>query len=202
MQTRTHSIVALLCAAITGFLFTAAPVQAGYMVTLTQQGSNVVATGSGAIDLTGLRGFGEGFAPAQIFPRAGSIILAGGTSDQFVDISGPVSFGTGRRSFPTSSSGSVAGIDGFDGLVIVPVGYSSNSALSGTATYNNATFSTLGVTPGTYEWSWGDGANQNFTLTIAAGPHGVGDTGSTMALLLAGLGALVGARFLRLFKSA
>ena len=36
------------------------------------------------------------------------------------------------------------------------------------ATYDNQTFMSLGVTPGTYEWTWGSGANQNFTLVIGA----------------------------------
>jgi hypothetical protein len=49
-----------LCAAaigvamLSGYGLSAPPAQAGYVVDLTQQGSNVVATGSGAIDLTGL----------------------------------------------------------------------------------------------------------------------------------------------------
>jgi len=56
------------------------------------------------------------------------------------------------------------------------------------ATWNNATFTSLGVTPGTCVWSWGDGANQRFTLRI-----GVPDGGSTVSLLgcaLFGLAAL------------
>jgi hypothetical protein len=40
----------------------------------------------------------------------------------------------------------------------------SGSPLSDTSTYDNATFASLGVTPGTYEWIWGAGVNQNFTL--------------------------------------
>jgi hypothetical protein len=46
------------------------------------------------------------------------------------------------------------------------------------------------VTPGTYEWTWGDGLpNQNFTLQI--GPAGVRDGGSTVSLLsLASLGVV------------
>jgi hypothetical protein len=47
---------ASLGAAILIGLFTP-PAQAGYVVDLTQQGSNVVATGSGAVDLTGLSGW-------------------------------------------------------------------------------------------------------------------------------------------------
>jgi hypothetical protein len=42
--------------------------QAGYVVDLTQQGSNVVATGSGAIDLSGLTFSGPVGGPAQINP--------------------------------------------------------------------------------------------------------------------------------------
>jgi hypothetical protein len=48
--------------------------------------------------------------------------------------------------------------------------------------FDNATFASLGVTPGTYEWTWGTGlANQNFTLII--GGAGVPDGGSTVSLL-------------------
>jgi hypothetical protein len=51
-------------------------------------------------------------------------------------------------------------------LLTVPAGYVSGTALSDSATYSGATFATLGVTPGTYVWTWGTGANQNFTLKI------------------------------------
>ena len=48
----------------------------------------------------------------------------------------------------------------------VPRGYVSGTALSDSATYSGKTLATLGVTPGTYVWKWGTGANQNFTLQI------------------------------------
>jgi hypothetical protein len=61
-------------------------------------------------------------------------------------------------------------------------------------TFNNATFATLGVTPGTYVWTWGTGLpNQNFTLIISQAGAGVPDGGSTVSLLgfaLLGLAAL------------
>ena len=75
--------------------------------------------------------------------------------------------------------------------VVVPSGYVSGTALSSSATWNSATVASLGVTPGTYVWSWGAGANQNFALIIRGA--GVPDGGSTVFLLgfgLLGLAAL------------
>src|SRR5205823_11427788 len=57
----------------------------------------------------------------------------------------------------------------FQGFVLsVPKGYVSGTTLSDSATYSGKTFATLGVNPGTRAWKWGTGANQNFTLQVAA----------------------------------
>ena len=56
------------------------------------------------------------------------------------------------------------------GLLSVPTGYASGTALSDMATYSGKTLATLGVTPGTYVWTWGNGANQKFTLQIPPAP--------------------------------
>ncbi len=53
-------------------------------------------------------------------------------------------------------------------FISVPTGYVSGTFLSDSATYSGTTLATLGVTPGTYVWKWGTGANQNFTLQIPA----------------------------------
>ena len=67
------------------------------------------------------------------------------------------------------------------------MGYVSGAALSDSMTFNNATFASLGVTPGTYVWSWRHGLpNQNFTLIIVGA--GVPDGRTTVSLL--GLGLL------------
>ena len=73
---------------------------------------------------------------------------------------------------------------------MVPPDYLSNAALSDTMTFDNATLAGLGVTPGTYVWTWGTGVNQNFTLVIPA--TGVPDSGSTFGLLLVSIAALLG----------
>jgi protein with PEP-CTERM/exosortase system signal len=102
--------------------------------------------------------------------------------------SGPTSFGIGGGRFANSGNGDLVGIEGIVGFIFVPQGYVSGSPLSDSATYNSATFSSLGVTPGIYEWAWGTGLNQNFTLDAVAAP----DSGSTLALLAIALGGLFG----------
>jgi len=69
-------------------------------------------------------------------------------------------------------------------------------------TFRNATFDSLGATPGTYEWTWGTGANQNFTVQIGGPPPKVPDHGSTVGLLLLGLAALITVSRLRLVRLA
>ena len=99
----------------------------------------------------------------------------------------------GVLTLPNTSSGDLVGISSSIPFpfLLVPQGYVSNTALSDSMTFNNATLASLGVTPGTYVWSWGAGANQNFTLII--GGAGVPDGSSTVSLLgfgLLGLAAL------------
>jgi hypothetical protein len=107
-----------------------------------------------------------------------------------------MSFGSGGQNNASSGSGDFVGIANSTGNLLVPPGYVSDSPLSDTATYDNQTFTSLGVTPrdpGVYEWRWGRGANQNFTLDIVAGAVPEPSTWAMMLLGFAGLG-LVGYR--------
>jgi hypothetical protein len=183
--------------------------QAGYIVTLQEVGSNVVAKGSGPIDLTALSliGTGGGIERPSITAQAAFIFTgkrasADGYRVVGGDITGPSNFGTGSLTFPNSSSGDIVGLFGPPGgVVFVPHGYTSNSALSDTSIYRGATLASLGVTPGTYEWTWGTGANQNFTLETLA-PTTAPDTGSTLGLLAFALAGLFGASRLRSIRAA
>jgi len=171
-------------------LFPVQPVQ-GFTITMEQIGSNVVANGSGAIELTGLSFLFGGIAIPNISPNTASLSVGQSASvDAYSAISGPASFGSGGFTFANGGSGDAVGVQGL--LVLVPQGYVSGTALSDSMTFNNSTFASLGVTPGTYEWTWGTGLrNQNFTLII--GGAGVPDGGSTVSLLscaLLGLAAL------------
>jgi len=179
----------LFAIAVTSF-FCVQPAQA-YKVTLQQVGSDVVATGSGAINLTGLGFFQSGPLNSLLNATFGVIRTGtdGSSADWYTGATGPSTFGSGGQFFPSIGSGDFVGIDGGIGIIFVPLGYVSGGALSSRSTFNNQTFATLGVTPGTYVWSWGQGANQRFTLIIGAVPDG-GSTISLLGCALLGLAAL------------
>jgi VPDSG-CTERM motif len=155
-------------------------------------GSDVVANGSGAINLTGLTSAGLFGGPSGVQATSGFILTgASGLTDGYSGFTGPTSFGSGGFFAANTSSGDSVGINGLLGILFLPQGYVSGAALSDSMTFNNATFASLGVTPGTYVWTWGDGADQRFTLRIGAA---VPDGGSTVSLLGCALLALAGLR--------
>lgn len=175
------------------------PARAGYIVTLQRIGPDVVANGSGAIDLTGtFSSTGFNFS-ARVSPIVGEI-FTGPTTGTTVGVysspswTGPTTFGSGGPTFANSGSGDFAGIFGQFEALYLPSGYVSGTALSDTATYKNQGLKSLGVTPGTYVWTWGPGADQNFTLKTLAG---VPDSGSTFSLLSLSLASLFGVRRFR-----
>ena len=173
----------------------APPAQAGYIVTLTQTGTSVVASGSGSIDLTGLtfESSTSGITIA-INPSAGTMVIGptpmmGNAGDEYFGLFGPTSFGSGGFTVASSGGGDIVG-EVF-GTLYVPKGYVSDNPLSSSATWNNATLNSLGVTPGSYEWTWGTGPNQNLTLDIMAAPVPEPSALSVLGVGLAGL-ALAG----------
>jgi hypothetical protein len=159
-------------------------------------GTNVVATGSGAFDLTGLTFLRPNLnTSAGIWANMGLIGTGsrfGAEVDLYNGFTGPTSFGSGDLFNANTGSGDAVGIADRAVVLGVPHGYVSNTALSDSMTFNSATFASLGLTPGVYTWRWGtNGANQFFRLVI--GPNTVPDGGSTVSLLgfaLLGLAAL------------
>jgi hypothetical protein len=169
-----------------------------YTVTLQQFGSSpsnqrLVAQGGGVINLAGLT-FDEGILSAMPFlaPRF-AILISGRTApvDAYTGIAGPTSFGTALSALASTSSGDLVGIAGAASAVYVPDGYVSGTPLRSFAVFNNTTLAGLGITPGTYVWTWGTGLRgQNLTLIIREVPDG----GSTVFLLGFGLFGLAALR--------
>jgi hypothetical protein len=146
--------------------------RAGFIVTMVQSGTDVVATGAGTIDLAGLSLFTTANTTSGIIPGSGAISLgspsSASTSVYSGAISGPTNIGAGGQINASSGSGDRVALAPLQ-FVYVPVGYVSGGALSNTTTWSNHTFATLGVVPGTYMWTWGSGANaDSFTLNIGA----------------------------------
>ena len=173
---------ALGMAALIGLGLSAPPAEAGYIVTLTQMGSNVVATGSGTIDLAALSFFSpQDPLAAQVDPANGEINIGFGAVfgafDLYKGITGPTNFGNGGFTDAQTTSGDPVGISGSGKFLLgLPLllalrGYVSGSPLSDSATFDNQTFATLDATPGTYVWKWGSGATaDSFTLLIGTAP--------------------------------
>ncbi len=164
--------------------------QAAYIVDLTQQGSNVVATGSGTIDLTDLAFNQTVVVSAGIIPDEPAISTGPTTPETLIfytGYTGPTSFGTGLPTSASNGSGDL--VDLASDSLGVPLSYVSGSFLLDSSTYNNQTFSTLGVTPGTYKWTWGSGAHADtFTLVIGAAAIPEPSTWAMMLLGFAGVG--------------
>jgi len=173
-----------------------------YIIKLTQQGNNVVALGSGSFDLAGLTNDGSTTnGPIGMQPDISAIGTGAtpATLDAYSGtITGPASFGSGGGALASSGNGDFVEIfaDSSPGLSFwVPSGYVSGNALSSSATWDNATFASLGVTPGTYVWTWGTAVGQSFTLDVVK-PAGVPEPAALgmfgFGTLL--IGALVGLR--------
>jgi hypothetical protein len=139
----------------------AQPAAAGVIVDISQVTSDVVATFSGSLDLTDLTFQGQfGIDVGGIGPSLA--ILASGTGgplsmDGYLGITGPASWGSGGGTVMTSNTGDLFDISGEAGFLEVPHLYVSGSPLSGSTTLANQTLSSVGLTAGTYTYTWGSG---------------------------------------------
>jgi PEP-CTERM motif len=181
-------------AMLTGAGLAGAPAHAAFVITLTEHSGNVVETGSGKLDLTDLtfNSLGGSFAPS-LTPSTGEILSGSGMGISiatYTGYTGPMSFGTGSDVQADTGAGDILGLQPQYNNLYLPASYVSGDALSTSAFYGNQTFTSLGVTPGVYKWTWGSGDHKDsFTLDIGtAAPEP-----STWAMMLAGfvgLGAL------------
>jgi PEP-CTERM motif-containing protein len=170
------------------FAAVAAPTaQAAFVATFQEIGSNVVETGSGALDLTDLKLSGGIFTKSFVAPNEPG--YAAGTPGDLGDIydgalAGPANWGPGSFIVANSSSGDLVALVPSGAEIIVPDGY-AGGVLSQSSTYLNASFSSLGLTPGDYVYSWGTGDHFD-TFKINVGPPLPVPEPSTWAMLALG----------------
>jgi hypothetical protein len=147
-----------------------AKAQSSFIMTLEQDGSDVVGTGSGTIGLDGLSYVEDLTTTTDELIPDGSTINFGtpASGATFYDgLTGPGSFGTGGNTSATTGSGDPVAI--VYPIILVPQGYVSGTSLSDTATWDSTTLADLGVTPGVYRWTWGTD-NENSAVLYAGVP--------------------------------
>jgi len=143
-----------------------------FNVTISQVGSDVVWNGSGSFNLAALTSagastIGGGYAANQAVWAIGPNVPVDTYSGT---ITYPFTFGDGGAGV-TLTTGSTFGIlpGGSGRLLYVPLGYVSNTVISGSSTYGGQTIASMGLTPGTYTWSWGSGGNAStLVMTISS----------------------------------
>jgi hypothetical protein len=182
---------ALILASLIGT--TADPAQAAYIVTFSETGNDVTASGSGAIDLAGLTFITSGFTTPEVAPTFATEATGGaGDVDEYSGATGPFSFGSGVFTSATTSAGDLVGVQALQGepsgFIFVPMGYASGAPLSDTATYAGQSFATLGLAPGVYRYNFGSGTDAD-TFTVEVGtPVPEPSTWAMMLIGFAGLG--------------
>jgi hypothetical protein len=149
-------------------------VQGAVIVVAAEVGGDVVLSSlGGTLDLTGLFFNSDLGVPSKVIPDFGIWVVGpetgGGVDDVYVGLTGPTSIGSGAiELFADSESGSILGIDGFGRALLLPDGFVSNDTLGGiSATWIDETFASLGITQGSYVWSW---AGDSVTLDVVPVP--------------------------------
>lgn len=154
---------------------------ASVWITAVESGNDVIVSGSGTFNL---EAWGQGGGPPAGF-ATGNIHASNVPDDSIVfgpstpafhtywdpsAFSGPRSFGTGDSISATSWSGDTFGLwllSGGNGAIMVPTDYVSGSPLSGVMTFENETFSSIGLDPGIYTWLWSkDEHTDSLTLIV------------------------------------
>jgi hypothetical protein len=165
--------------------------EAAFVAIFQEVGPNDVEVGGGTFDLTDLT-LGEtgAISTPGVLPQLAFFDSGDNQAPVFtyLTVTTPTNFGPGVRTNASSSSGDVVAISSI-GLLNLPFGYVSGKPLSDTSTYLDATFASLGMTPGSYVYSWGSGDHADtLTVNIVASPVPEPSTWAMMLVGFAGLG--------------
>ena len=177
--------------------------RAALLINMVQSGSNVVATVSGSINSwSGATYTGSNSAGvfSGVRPSGGTMIfgmspLSGVTLLNVLYYSVPIfptNFGTGGSLIQASSSTASTTLllrNITNQTIYIDPSYVLGTPMTGTLTWNNHSFASLGVTQGSYLWGW---TGDSVTLNIGAVPSPVPEPGTwAAAALLAGTAGFI-----------
>ena len=189
--------IAALGAMLGSAMLASAPARAAYILNIDQVGTDVVATGSGSLNLLE-RQVAGGIASGSIRPSNGTILLGSGNGQLWQYAGNYTGFGGGPYTAfgggtayigASQTSGATVGL--VAGMLVIPLNYLSGTELgTSTATFANTTLADLGATPGTYAWTWGsEGTADSFTINVGLAQSAVPEP-ATWAMMLLGMGAV------------
>ena len=172
-------------------LATASAANAAMILRLEEVGGDVVITGSGSINLSGLtlktspNDYDNIFTPTQLY--AGPEFISDGVT-QWSGLTGPsIIFESGAALHADTGTGNLFGVVSDDTsdpggtplpLLVLPRSYVSGAALSGTTQFNSQTFATMGITPGTLIWTLPTGDSVTITTDAQPVPAPLGVAGA------------------------
>ena len=139
---------------------------AAVTVNISESGSSVTVNATGTLSTSGLTYIGSATCNFLMDPSSGRLEV--GPNVTFCDIYGGASslnsFGTGAASGPPDSGADYLGT--FGGSVYVPFSFTTGGAINATSTFLNSSFSSLGLTEGTYTVTW---SGDSITLIVGSG---------------------------------
>ena len=159
-------------------------------IRFASSGSNVVVTISGNVDTTALSAGGGGTYPPQYYQDLYANIgwfFTPGQCDVYYGISGPANWIPVGANPPGARVNSATG-DKFglypqnSGQLCLPVNYQSGTPLSGTATFQGQSIGSLGLKPGVYTYTLGNGGPVILTVTVVPPPPTVNPSNASLAI--------------------
>ena len=135
-------------------------------------GNDVIFTYDGSINTTGLSQVGSGMIDTEFEP-VDDEFAAGGNSDiwEIPDLVIDGAMGTGGDVSGVAVGDVIGILTSINDLLWLPTGYSSGGEISGTITFSNHSFSTMGITEeNVVTYSWGTGPSAE-TITFSTVPE-------------------------------